>query len=653
MNDLILVFSSSFIRSSSSFSKRRWTDQNNANNGGLTLVALAFLALVLICRAGPAWGEESPATSRDDGAQDEESTPDVLTAGSGTRRLTLEAEQLEIDLDENRVSARGVRLSGCGSCASPYSLSARTATLRGNGDVDLVAPVLRIGRVPILSLPWLRVRTGRRVGLLLPRLGWRSGGGFEVGQGVWAPLRSWGAMTVHGAYLTDLVGAEVSLEVSGDGAEVRATTQLGRDVYGARVEGRLDGRSGALTASARLDWTFDPEVERRFSWDLEEEARTYETTAAAVVHTTNEFQTAFGLRLVHDLQMLADSDEYHPLWSLGFDVLPIRSGHFWVSLHQSTQVRSGRSEDVGVWPSWRTVARPRLASAFSLGPLSGRWSCTSLHAAWAERPDGLAASGRNLLATALDLSFPLIKEVAGGRLHLVEPQVLYRLSLFDSISGEPGGVMSHEPWTWPVAGHALWVRLRSVLREPESGHELVVMLGQVVGFPRLAGAAVAPRFETGIRWRAALAELEMHAVLDEGSWSLAEVLVRAKLGDESRVGVSVGWRWLGASAVGLVGPDAESTLPLMLPWFPGGGQVIDGLFWTTLGGGFRIEGGAWYDVERTNLTRAGGGLSYRHRCGCLSASIHGWYRGGRRWPEVWLSVDIGGVGAANQSSLRP
>ena len=578
--------------------------------------------------------------------------PHGIEAAAG--RLTLEAERLEVDLEESRVTACGVRLTGCGACASPYSLTARRATLQGNGDVDLLGPILRIGRLPVFTIPWLRVRTGRRVGLLFPRLAWRSGGGFEVGEGVWIPLRSWGAMTVHASYLTDLVGAELATEVIGDGVDVRATVQLGRDVSGARVEGHLMARSGRLTASARLDWTLDPDVQRRFSWDLAEEARHYETTTLAVIHSTDSLQTSLSARLVHDLLSGRSSTDYHPLWSLGFDLLPYRIGPFWLSLHHSTQARSPLPAATDLWPSWRTVVRPRLASAFSLGPLAGRWSFTSVHTAWEEHPELLVAGGRNILATALDLSLPLIKDLEGGRVHLVEPQLLYRLTLFDSLTDEVGGgVLSHEPWAWPIAGHALWMRLRSVLRDPETGRDLTVVIGQVVGFPRLAGAPLTPKLEVSARWRVALAELMLHAALDERSWSLSEILIRAKLGDSARIGISIGWRWLGASGEGLRGPDAEADLPVILPWYTGSGQIIDGLLWTTLGGGFRVEGGGWYDVDRASLVRAGGGLSYRHRCGCLSASVHGWYRGGRRWPEVWVSLDFGGVGGGSQRAIRP
>ncbi len=73
------------------------------------------------------------------------------------------------------------------------------------------------------------------------------------------------------------------------------------------------------------------------------------------------------------------------------------------------------------------------------------------------------------------------------------------------------------------------------------------------------------------------------------------------------------------------------------------GHSIDGRVWTTIAGLVRLEGSAMMDLERRSLIRVGGGVGYTHRCGCLSASARVWYRPGRRWPDVLIMADLGGL----------
>lgn len=612
-------------------------------------VGVSCLLAALVFSSGVA-AEEQRAGSllSNDGLP---ATDEAIVHESTGGAITLESERLDIDLDEGCVSARGVRIWACGDCPAPFTVSARRAELEPDGDLDLVLPVLRIGRVPVLALPWVRLRTGRRAGLLLPRLGWRSGGGFEAGEGIWIPLGSRGELSVAAAYLTDLVGAEVSAELEAGRARVAATARLGRDVATANIDGRLAGRRGGLSAAARLGWTLDPEAERRFSMSLADQTRAWEATTLAVSYTTMELQTALTARLVHDLSpAVSVADAYIPSWGLAFDLLPIRLGPFWLGARDSIELTTPFGG--GSWPSWRAVFRPVLATAFALGPLSVRWSISSLHAAWEPGRDERYGSGRTAALTGLDVSIPLVKRLGGGRLHTVTPMIRYRLSLADTMID---GQMSAEPWTWPIAGHLAWLGVRSEVREPGGAVGLEVEVGQVLGLPRIAGAPVAPRLEAWLRWQARLAGLETVFSLDEGTWSLGDALVRARIGDPLGLALMLVWRWLGDPATGQVGPDVAAEVPLMLPWFPAGAQAVEGLFTTPLGGGFRLDLGAWLDVEAADFVQVGGSLRYRHRCGCLGASFGAWVRNGRRWPDVWLAVDIGGLagGVRNPGSDGP
>lgn len=564
---------------------------------------------------------------------------------AGLGGLRLSADRLDLDLEAGTVEAEGVRFSSCGGCVSPYTISARRASLRASGDLDLVGPVLRLGPVPVLWLPWLRLRTARRPGLLIPRLGWRSGVGLELGQDLWLPLGPRAELVVGASYLSGLAGAEVAASLGSDRWEIEARGQLGREGYGARLEGRGSARRGSTVVAAELDWTLAPELERRMAMDIAGEARTYERTALAVTSATHHVQTGLTTWLAHDLaegsDLGADQDW---LWSLSLDLLPRRLGPFWVDVHGSTRVRAPFLGSGERWPAWRLLVRPRIDLPLSVGPLAGGWTLATFHAGLPNDPRGRRGASRHVVATGLDLSVPLIKDVGGGRVHLLEPALRYRLVAVDTMSSPAAVEPSFDRWTWPLAGHTLWLGLRSVLREGTEGGGLTVVVGQVVGLPRLAGSAHDPRLRFSVRAGARLLELELEATLDERSWALGEALVRARVGDRGSRGIWVGWRWIGEAAKDLTGPDPEAVLPLLVPWPTGGGQFIEGIAWTELGRGFRLEAGAAMDLASRSLIQGGGGLSYRHRCGCVSASAQGWYRAGRRWPEVWITLEVGGLG---------
>lgn len=582
----------------------------------------------------------------------------------GSTYVTVAADRLELDLETGTARGEGLRLSACGTCAPPWTVTARRAVLRSNGDIDLVLPVLRLGRVPVFALPWLRAHTARRWGLLLPRLGARSGGGFEVGQGVWLPLGSRYELEVSAAYLTELVGAEVDVELSGDDVELRVLGQVGANGYGALVDGRLsyssaDRRRGSVSHStsvaAQLEWTLDPELARQLSTSVEEEARSYEVSSLAVIGATRHVQAALTTELLHGLAMRRPDFSYMPLTELSFDVFPVRLGPFWMSLRQSTRAMWAIAPGAGeLWASWRTVLEPRLSGSFVLGPVATRVTAASVLSAWPRTIHDRSADNRGLVVAGVDLSVPLVKTSGRSgtrRRQLVEPAVRYRFVMVDTQLSDglrfPPSSELFDPLTWPVAGNTLWLALRTASTSPRTGHGVRAELGQMLSFDGLAGSRVPPRLEGRIELDAGLAEVWLTVSLDERDWAVGEAWSRALIGHEDGHGVELDWRWLREGSNSQSGPDMRAVVPRLVPWGAlVGGHTLGGRLWTTFGGVLQLEAEAWADLERRSLVVVGGGLSYSHRCGCLSAALRAWYRPWRQWPDVLVTVNLGGLGGS-------
>lgn len=555
--------------------------------------------------------------------------------GQGLDRgeLELEARRLELDLDSGDVRGEGLRLWGCGGCPSPWSLSARRGVLRRGGDLDLTLPVLWIGRVPVLALPWVRLRTGRRWGLLPPRLGTRAGAGLEVGLGAWGPLGPRASMTVEAAYLSRLAGAELILDLEADRGEIRTEIRAGAAGFDARVTGGGARRWGRLTVTAQLDWTVDPARARGLSRTPAEEARQTERSAAAVIWQGGPLEASLEGELLHDLRGGPETRRYTPTTALRLELLPLRLGPIWLGVSGQAEQRWPLAEEA-LWSRWFVEASPWVGLTGALGPIAARAQLESRHLSL---PAALGQSSRQQVTAAVDLSAPLVRR-DGRRRHRLEPAVRYRLCLLDTL--EPGLVDELVPELWPVAGHLLWLELRGEVSD--GGRAIEATLAQRVGLPTLAGVELEPRLEGRASLRTAGAELELGISVAEREVELGEAWTRARIGQAT--GLEVSWRWLKEGTEALSGPDRLTTRPTLIPFGAlTGGHGLEGRLWTTLGGVVGVEAMGQLDLTHRALLRVGGGVSYRHRCGCLTGSLRAWYRQGRRWPDVLFTLDLSGL----------
>ncbi len=569
-----------------------------------------------------------------------------------SRQIDLEADQLDVDLEGGSFRGEGVRLTSCGGCTAPWSVSARRVLLRPGGDIDLTGPILRLGRVPVLTLPWLRIRTGRRWGLLIPRIGTRSGGGFEIGTGVWGPLGARTDLAVRVAYLTKIIGVEIDVELRGPIGELRLTGLAAAeavDGWDGRIVGHAAWRRRSLTIATDLSWTANAGLARTLAPTPEDEARQQEVSTVALIWANHSVQASIATSLLHDLDAVLAEEAHIPLTAIAADLLPVSVGPLWFGVDAMTSVLWSSGARERHWPGWRAVLEPRVALAGAAGPVAMRWTLASRHALWDGLEHGEATVARHLVVAGADLSLPLIKRsrVSGRmRRHSLEPAIRYRLALVDAFEVPPMLDLPIDPAAWPAAGHLLWVHLRASSRDIATGRGFRIDLAQRVGLPVVTGVSLSQRLQFSFEVAERLASLSFGGAIDEERVNMDEAWTRVRIGRDATHGLRLGWRWLDEDTRDPSEPGPYSVLPTVIPWTAlVGGHALDATLWMTLVSGWRFETGLQIDVTRQEMIRLGGALRYAHRCGCLRAGVEAWYRAGRSWPDIVIAVDLAGLGS--------
>lgn len=181
--------------------------------------------------------------------------------------LWLRAQAVHMDGTGLRAEGPGL-LSLCACEKAPVLLGFRRVQVARSGDIELVSPYVRVGKVPIGWLPWLWLRPRDKVAFLWPKLGWRGDGGLFVGSGVHIPWRdgrgqlAWADVSVAG-YSRGGGQLEVDVRTPGSASLVRWDKMGGEllrvrsgGVYGARGAHGAGERAGAIF-SGGVGWYAD------------------------------------------------------------------------------------------------------------------------------------------------------------------------------------------------------------------------------------------------------------------------------------------------------------------------------------------------------------------------------------------------------------
>jgi hypothetical protein len=550
---------------------------------------------------------------------------------SGNVRVSVERYRLSSDHLTLRTEHGTVRVGGpaelafCGCPSPPVTLRFDGARLTKT-DAIVENPTVRAFGVPVLWLPWLWFRAPSEWGLLPFELAYRGDDGLFVGSGVHAPLGRGGLDVSGGGYVEG--GAEVSARLTTD----RTSSFVKWDhLHDTALSVDLRG-AASPDGWASLAWSADalrgPRALRGPS--LLEEVALRQDRARGAAGFSDGVATV-GISVEADAPRgaaLTSSAVVGPALYVGFGV-PLGAN-------------ATANIDVGA----ATWARPDAAS---LTLLSSR---AELRGTTHAGPVVLDVSGRTRAlstfdenaagysaATALtaELSAPFVKELGTPSLleHWVTPFVVA------TAGGSETRAPSVVPAVAPDGAFLLAAAgVRSTVGE-RAGKRAAVSATLRAGYAndgRGRGVPLATWRVTG--------QAPAFAVRGEGvsSWSTGDrgsvVLSALRLGPES--GVFVEGRAEGMSGeVPLLARVLASGFDApWAPWLTGAGWTAGGRVGVPWTRAVSSDADADYDFTNHVLLGVRGGVTYRHPCGCLSATAWAGHRTARVGADGFLTVSL-------------
>jgi hypothetical protein len=577
----------------------------------------------------------------------------------------LRADRIHLSLGKWGVRVKGFGLLTFCPCEDPPVAVGFTGGWAGPPDELIVEnPTLRILGLPVLWLPYLWLRSPRKIGLTTPDISFRGPDGLFLGQGVHLPIGH-GLELGAGAY----VGGGFALR--GDLATERSTTNVRFDFRRASDVGDRDVPSGAGLA---ID---SHGIIGKTAWDIDalRGARAVRTTLD-LDSIARPYDHADGIARVGPV-------------AFGFSALDVRGAPIdtaymarpWVGLAASmaTGTIGATQGSIAFGPRFvasreaETIADASLAQILA-APLGAASMDIAL------RADGrVGRSGERLAAGVLDgraeLSLPLarayaLQRAAGGPpvIHVIEP-LIRASAVHAAISGERQGLSGF------VAAPAFAESARSALLGSIGARTALGTAGLAPGrdpwIGKLAGEIAAGVLLTDRRAAALSSELSFTTRhVDGGSTLIALQGAGTRALDDRR---GYGWlvagrtRWLysrtgfGAELRGA----ARGDLSVLAGWALLGAELAPRLTTATglnaagatygagtafpLGFGFRIGADvdvygtstrALFDRGGTHLLDVRGTLRYRHPCGCFRMAIRGGHVVGREGVDIFASFEL-------------
>jgi hypothetical protein len=325
---------------------------------------------------------------------------------------------------------RGIGVEGGGDIAfcscdePPVTLGYRSVTIAPPSDVLIERAVLRVGKVPLMWLPYLWLRSPDRVGVLFPSVEWRGEDGLLIGSGLHVPFDSNQGRPAERAL--DLAAGGYVL----GGARVDARLLTPASTTFVRWDHR-DGTALTLTAHAATSdrsaahWAYDVDASlgprgRRSLSSVEAAARRFDH---AQVGVATHGRAAFAFGVAADAERAAWlSDPLHmgpfALLSSGGSLGGATSYLLDLGLSSSLRAGEGRRDNA----ENRGLQRLSLETAVTPGPLLlrlGGFEQGELLSAPAQSVSQLRAG------VGAQLSLPLVRRF-DSLIHSIAPELLGR-----------------------------------------------------------------------------------------------------------------------------------------------------------------------------------------------------------------------------------
>lgn len=571
----------------------------------------------------------------------------------------LRSEQIHLSLGKWGVRVVGSGILGFCPCEDPPVAIGFSGGWAGPPDELIVeGPTLRIAGVPVFWLPYLWLRSPRKVGLGLPQVAFRGVDGLFLGQTLHLPLGR-GMEIGVGGYTRAGFGA--SLDFATD-------TSLTRVSFDARSAGAVAGSGAPSGLGLNLDLRGDlGRGPATVAWDV------WALRGARGVRTTLDRET-----LAHPFDHATAVARVGPA-GLGFELLGVRGGDLGrvdlarsqVFLAESFALgdRGGAYFATSLGPRIRAGYAPDLLADATFGLELGG-SLSTLSWTTTARLDGRGARGDDRVFAGAaeargELSWPLarpldLERARGGPrvVHVLEP--LLRTSAI--VAGHSGGdpaLLGFVARPSLDAGHAVLgaIGLRSLLGTTGLAPGLDPWIGAlrgelsvgVLATARREGIAALELSHTTRDARGGRFELSVAGAATRpfGGDPLGWVGLARAHWDHSRDGLGLELRTSARDAVpvltGLAVLGAELGPRLGQTTWLGASGVTAGMglalprFWG-LRLGAEIDG--FRDENGTRLLEARGTLRYRHPCGCFRLFVRGGHVLGREGVDVLASADL-------------
>lgn len=582
----------------------------------------------------------------------------------------LRADRIHLSLGTWGVRVKGFGLLTFCPCEDPPVAVGFTGGWAGPPDELIVEnPTLRVMGLPILWLPYLWLRSPRKLGLTTPDVSFRGPDGLFLGQGVHLPLGK-GLELGAGVY----TGGGFAL--TGDLATERTSTLVRFDFRRARDVGERDVPSGAGLA---LDARGAASV---FAWDVD------------------AIRGARGIRTTLDLEPLARPYDHldgiarvGPV-AFGVTAVDVRGAPIdamamtrpWVGLAASAPLGTvgGSSGSVAFGPRFvrgrgaETIGDASLATTIG-APLGVAAMAVSLRGdgRFARGGGETAGSGDRLGAFALDaraeLSLPMARafaldRAAGGPpvVHVIEP-LLRAGAIGARMSGDRSALAGFVAAPAFAEDHTARTALLAAIGARTALGSFGIAPGRDPWIGKLASEVAVGVLDVGGRRDAALSgELSWTTRRANGGGTLLGLQGATTRAVDARAGY--GWllagrtRWeysRGGFGAELRGA-ARGDLSVLAGWALLGAELAPRLTTATglaapgatlgvgtgfpVGFGFRIGGDVdvyartWSD--RPSLLDVRGTLRYRHPCGCFRLAVRGGRVVGREGIDIFASFEL-------------
>ncbi len=494
-----------------------------------------------------------------------------------------------------------------------------------DGDLHLRAPTLRIGSVPVFWLPALWLRTGRKPGLLPPRLEWRGDEGLLGGLDATLPL---GDLDLEiGSALRTAGPAEARVHLAGPTAEAEVTAR------GDDPGGRTEARGGVLATAAlappellaRVDVASRADLRARAAPDLQAATLRPRPVEAWAHASGSSGGAAMG---VEARQTEADGalvlDGAFPslaAWTPPLVVAP----HLFADAHLGAERRLATD-------LLRASLQPRLVAGAPLGAV--RVSAAAIVHVTSARGPALGAATATRIAGGATASATLpVSRPWGHTRHELEPRLAAAWAGLAVDEGPPAGFLQDADAVVP--GPRAEVSMASRWSDPsgetpvdlEAGLLATDEVRLLFGEARLATARAHLSATATVDAATGAASSFFDATVGAGPVSLG--LGQAHLEEGVPLGSEVRPRVGELPVTGLPEPGAPRPADL--------GVLRAHL---VVGRALELDGRAFTDLDRRTFVAAETTILHHARCGCLTVGLGAAIWEGRRLPEVRAVVRV-------------